>query len=59
LIAENSINMRNGKTVKPNGKARILLVDDHAVVRFSFQQLINQQLDLEICGEAEDAAQGM
>ena len=59
MIAENPINMRNGKTVQPNGKARILLVDDHAVVRFALQQLINRQPDLEICGEAEEAAQAM
>ena len=36
-------------------KARILLVDDHAVVRFGIAQLINRQPDMEVCGEEADA----
>ncbi len=47
---------RNG--VK-DGRKRILLVDDHAVVRFGIAQLINQQSDLTVCGEKEDASQAM
>ena len=38
------------------GKARILLVDDHAVVRFGIAQLINRQEDMIVCGEEEDAS---
>lgn len=41
------------------GKTRILLVDDHAVVRFGMAQLIKQQGDLEICGEEEDASHAL
>lgn len=41
---------------EPAAKARILLVDDHAVVRFGISQLINRQADLMVCGEEEDAA---
>lgn len=44
---------------KPQGKARILLVDDHAVVRFGIAQLINRQLDMEVCGEQEDASKAL
>jgi len=40
-------------------KTRILLVDDHAVVRFGTAQLINHQPDLEVCGEEEDAAHAL
>jgi DNA-binding NarL/FixJ family response regulator len=40
--------------VKDNRK-RVLLVDDHAVVRFGIAQLINQQSDLVVCGEEENA----
>ena len=40
-------------------KIRILLVDDHAVVRFGIAQLINQQRDLTVCGEEEDAARAL
>lgn len=39
-----------------SSKTRILLVDDHAVVRFGTAALINKESDLEVCGEEEDAA---
>jgi DNA-binding NarL/FixJ family response regulator len=42
-----------------NGKTRILLVDDHAVVRFGIAQLINRQADMTVCGEEEDASRAM
>lgn len=42
-----------------DGKARILLVDDHAVVRFGIAQLINRQPDMAVCGEEEDASRAM
>ncbi|SPE59985.1 Two component transcriptional regulator, LuxR family [Verrucomicrobia bacterium] len=37
-------------------KQRVFLVDDHALVREWLTSLINQQDDLEVCGEAETAA---
>lgn len=40
-------------------RTRILLVDDHAVVRFGIAQLINRQADLVVCGEEEDASNAM
>src|SRR5512140_1479350 len=40
-------------------RKRVLLVDDHAVVRFGIAQLINQQSDLVVCGEEEDAANAL
>jgi DNA-binding NarL/FixJ family response regulator len=39
----------------PKAAARILLVDDHPIVRERLGELINQQPDLAVCGEAEDA----
>lgn len=48
--------------IKPNvsqKKARVLLVDDHAVVRFGIAQLINRQDDMEVCGEEEDASRAL
>jgi len=42
-----------------HGRKRILLVDDHAVVRFGITQLINRQNDLVVCGEEEDASRAM
>ncbi len=51
--------MNRAKTTKTKAKARILLVDDHAVVRFGIAQLINRQPDMEVCGEEEDASRAM
>ena len=51
--------MKNLKPSTATLKARVLLVDDHAVVRFGIAQLINRQSDMEICGEEEDAARAM
>jgi DNA-binding NarL/FixJ family response regulator len=49
--------------VKPNSvkdsRTRILLVDDHAVVRFGIAQLINRQADMVVCGEEEDASNAL
>src|SRR5215472_1163096 len=40
-------------------RTRILLVDDHAVVRYGIAQLINRQADLVVCGEEEDASNAL
>src|SRR5256714_11771239 len=37
-------------------KHRIFLVDDHPLVREGLTNLINEQNDLIVCGEAEDSA---
>src|SRR3954469_1965457 len=36
-------------------KKRVLLVDDHPIVRERLAELIGQESDLEVCGEGEDA----
>lgn len=36
-------------------KTRILVVDDHPILRQGLTQLINQEADLSVCGEAEEA----
>ena len=38
---------------------RIFLVDDHPLVREWLTNLVNQQPDLEVCGEAENAADAL
>src|SRR5581483_2878845 len=52
--------MSKAKQPAEKGKrAGILLVDDHAVVRFGISQLINRQADMVICGEEEDASKAL
>src|ERR1700687_422232 len=45
--------------VAENRKVRIVLVDDHAVVRAGFKQLIDSTDDLEVAGEAGTAADAL
>ncbi len=40
-------------------KAKILLVDDHPMVREWLGTLINQQADMEVCGEADTAPKAL
>jgi DNA-binding NarL/FixJ family response regulator len=42
-----------------DSRTRILLVDDHAVVRFGIAQLINRQSDMVVCGEEENASNAL
>lgn len=43
-----------GKSAKPPPRKRILIVDDHPMMRDGLRQLIANEPDLEVCGEAED-----
>jgi len=36
-------------------KRRVLIVDDHPIVRQGLRRLIEAELDLEVCGESETA----
>ncbi|HZV35760.1 MAG TPA: response regulator transcription factor [Verrucomicrobiae bacterium] len=40
-------------------KTKILLVDDHPLVREWLANLINQQLDLQVCGEAANSSEAL
>jgi DNA-binding NarL/FixJ family response regulator len=42
-------------STEPRGKRTVLIVDDHPIVRQGLAQLINQENDIEVCGQAEDA----
>lgn len=42
-----------------NGPHRILIVDDHPIVREGLRALISQQPDLVVCGEAESVTEAM
>lgn len=41
--------------LNPKHSLRILMVDDHPIVRFGIRQMIGTQPDLEICAEADSA----
>ena len=57
LIKLFSMSSPPSATVAP--KRRIFLVDDHPLVREGLANLINQQDDLMVCGEAEDGAEAI
>ena len=40
-------------------KSRVLVVDDHPIVRQGLALLINQEADMLVCGEAEEAMGAM
>ena len=42
-----------------NGKAKIVIVDDHPIVRRGIFLLVEQEKDMQIVGEADDAAEAM
>jgi DNA-binding NarL/FixJ family response regulator len=47
--------MTYGSSIKAD-KFRILIVDDHPIVRRGLRELVADEPDLEVCGEAEDVA---
>src|SRR6266404_1427933 len=46
-------------TPETGTKKRVLLVDDHALVRAGLGQMIDRQPDLTVCGQAEDAREAL
>lgn len=51
--------MKNEKYEKCESKTRILIVDDHPVVRQGLKQLINHETDIVASAEAENANQAL
>jgi len=49
------MNVRTQNTAVNKPKSRVLLVDAHPIVRQGLTQLVNQEPDLCVCGEAEEA----
>jgi DNA-binding NarL/FixJ family response regulator len=50
---------RTTVTSRTTPKRRILIVDDHAIVRFGMRQLITAEPDLSICCEAETGEEAL
>ena len=45
---------------KPKGRMiNIFLVDDHPLIRKGLSQLLGQEEDMQICGEAEDVSSAL
>src|SRR6266540_6145022 len=42
------------QSTTPLERTRVFIVDDHPIVRQGLAQMINQEGDLTVCGEAED-----
>ena len=53
------MNEKKEQHKKSKSKTRILIVDDHPVVRKGLTLLINSESDLMVCAEAENAAQAL
>jgi DNA-binding NarL/FixJ family response regulator len=51
--------MNSNPSVTTPRKHRIFLVDDHPLVREGLANLINEQNDMVVCGEAEDSAEAI
>jgi len=51
--------VKQAVTKPKDTRTRVLLVDDHAVVRFGIAQLINREADLVVCGEEEEASKAL
>jgi DNA-binding NarL/FixJ family response regulator len=52
--------MTPSSEVRPRiDKRKVLIVDDHPIVRKGLMQLIAHEPDIEVCGEAENVADGL
>jgi len=49
----------NKSAEKTNAKRKVFLVDDHPLVREWLTNLVNQQADLVVCGEAESRSEAL
>jgi DNA-binding NarL/FixJ family response regulator len=43
----------------PSHRGRVMIVDDHPVVRHGLRELLSHEPDLELCGEAESAEEAL
>jgi len=51
--------MARNHSTGQRGITRILIVDDHPLVRLSLREFIRREKDMEVCGEAEDREQAL
>ena len=48
-----------GNCASPSHTYRVLIVDDHPIVREGIAAVINRERDMEVCGQAEDAGDAL
>jgi DNA-binding NarL/FixJ family response regulator len=53
------MNEKNEQNIEGQSPSRILVVDDHAIVRKGLALLVNQEPDLSVCAEAESADEAL
>jgi DNA-binding NarL/FixJ family response regulator len=51
--------MRPDTAVAARKRARVLIVDDHPVVRYGLLQMLSNEPDFEVCGEAASAQEAL
>jgi DNA-binding NarL/FixJ family response regulator len=51
--------MQEAHAAPPAERTRVFIVDDHPIVRQGLAQMLNQEMDLMVCGEAEDTQQAL
>jgi NarL family two-component system response regulator LiaR len=49
----------SAKTTAPGGSVRVLVADDHAIVREGLRAMIEARRDMELVGEAKDGAEAV
>jgi DNA-binding NarL/FixJ family response regulator len=56
-VSDQRADSLGAKDIMSLRKTKILIVDDHAMIRERLVQLISREADLAVCGQAEDASQ--
>lgn len=54
-----SLNARSGSAPEASGRRRLLLIDDHPIMRHGLAQLVADEEGLEVCGQAGSAREGL
>ena len=53
------MSQKNRQNKTNEKKTKILIVDDHPIVRQGIAELINREADIMVCGQAEDISEAM